>query len=74
MPRHILVDEVTGTLIHRDTTVKDFRGHEAIVRGFQEPRHRSSTGRVTLSYPGEPPAEYFPSVIGARIVQADYED
>lgn len=64
----------TGAEIKLGSTVKDFRGRECVVVSFKPPpAQHNSTGRVTLAYPqadgSTMTADYYPSVINARIVE-----
>lgn len=74
----ILVDEKTGAPIAIGDVVKTFRGEKVRVTGFKAPTHSGSTGRVYVQplelkegFIGLPGfnREYFPSVIGAKIVE-----
>lgn len=47
---------------------RTFRGELVIVKGWRNPHHAGSTGRVLIETLTGDHAEYFPSVIDAKIV------
>lgn len=63
-----LINEKTGEEILMNTEVADFRGDPLTVVGFAAPHKPSSTGRVYVTKNGMS-REFFPSVIGAKIVE-----
>ena len=64
-----LVDTKTGREIRIGDVVKTFRGEDAKVLGWSEPRHSASTGRVDVFLiDAGYRQEFFPGVINARIV------
>ena len=70
-----LINEETGKEIQIGELVTCFRGNEYILVSFTEPHKPSSTGRVYVA-----PAhgegmrrEYFPSVVGAKIIEHQFE-
>jgi len=67
MKSMILVDKKTGKPLVEGQTVTTFRGVECVLKGWREPQHGGSTGRVWI----KGGREYFPSVIGAVFVPAD---
>lgn len=68
MAQYILVDDATDQEIEVGTIVKTFRGEECKLLGFTAPRHDGSTGRVLVEI-GRNRMEYYPSVIGCKIVE-----
>lgn len=67
-----LIDEKTGAEIVLPSVATTYRGQVVTVVGFTIPRHAGSSGRVQVRHEMETwTAEYYPSVIGAVIV--DYE-
>ena len=68
--QHKLVDEKTGKTIEIDTEVRDFRGNTWILTDWTAPRSEPSSGHVYLR-DGGTTAEYYPSVIGAKIIPVD---
>lgn len=59
----------SGRVLKKGDKVKDFRGDEHTVHGFQPPRHSGSTGGVYTTQKGQKHSgEYYPSVIDAEIV------
>lgn len=65
-----LINKETGHEIKKGDTVFTFRGEQAIVTGFQEPRHPASTGRVYVTI-NEINCGFYPSVIHAEIVEQE---
>jgi hypothetical protein len=64
-----LVNEETGVELVIGQEVLDFRGDKMTLLGFTPPKHAGSTGRVTVQEEGkEGRREYYPSVIGAKII------
>lgn len=64
-----LIHADTGEQIHIGQEVTTFRGEKAILVDFRAPLHAASTGRVFIQRVGfNRVEEYFPAVIGARIV------
>lgn len=58
-----LVHMNTGAEVEVGELVTDFRGDEAIVTGFEAPRHAASTGRVYVRpVDADWTQGYFPSV------------
>lgn len=65
-----LINSKTGEEIKIGSEVTTNRdGEKCTLKRFDPPRHAGSTGRVYVVFPGDPGwKEYFPSVIGAKIV------
>lgn len=64
-----LINETTGVELVVGQEVVDFRGDKSILLGFRVPQSSNSTGRVIVQEEGgEFPREFYPSVIGAKIV------
>lgn len=69
-----LINEETGVEIKRGDLIKSFRGEDYILTGFKEPHKPSSTGRVYVTpVSGGLAREFFPSVIGAKIIEHEFE-
>lgn len=64
--RLVLINEKTGKRINIGDTVKTFRGETRTLESFYM-KAPPSTGRVILSGGGE----YYPGVIGAKIISED---
>ena len=65
-----LVSIETGNEIKMGSPAKTFRGEDVIVMGFSAPRHPGSTGKVYCQEVGASyQSQWFPSVIGAKIVE-----
>ena len=63
-----LIDEATGMFLQIGDTVTNFRGDAYTLTGWYAPHKPSSTGRVHVVDADGHTAEFFPSVIGAKIV------
>jgi len=63
-----LVDEKTGKVVKLPYKTKDFRGDAIVVKGFSEPRHSASSGRIQTDQ-----GEFFPGVAGLKIVGHQFE-
>jgi hypothetical protein len=70
-----LINEETGAEIQVGDKVTSSGGDEYILQSFKEPHKPSSTGRVYVKpASGEGMSrEFFPSVIGAKIVEHQFE-
>jgi hypothetical protein len=70
-----LINEETGLEIQVGDKVTSSGGDEYILQSFKEPHKPSSTGRVYVKPAnGEGMSrEFFPSVIGAKIVEHQFE-
>lgn len=74
-PLYKLVEANTVEVIEVGMRRKTSRGEIVTVSGLQPPRYAGSNGRVyVVSYTADGPAngwtaEYYPSVIGAKIVE-----
>jgi hypothetical protein len=70
-----LINEETGLEIQVGDKVTSSGGDEYILQSFKEPHKPSSTGRVYVKpASGEGMSrEFFPSVIGAKIVEHQFE-
>lgn len=65
----ILIDTETNKEILIGDRVTNFRGEQFYLRNFRAPHKPGSTGRVGLNNPdGSFAGEFFPSVIGAKII------
>lgn len=65
-----LINEKTGKELKSGDQVETFRGKTAILKSFTAPHKLGSTGRVIIREEGqEYCGEYFPSVIGAKIIK-----
>jgi hypothetical protein len=74
-----LINEKTGSEIQVGDKLLCFRGEEYILQGFKEPHKPSSTGRVYVKavLPDGREGmsrEFFPSVVGAKIIGHQFED
>lgn len=71
-----LVNEETGAEIQIGDKVVCFRGEEYILQSFREPHKPSSTGRVYVKPAnGEGMSrEFFPSVVGAKIIEHQFDN
>jgi hypothetical protein len=68
-----LIDELTGKELVIGQVVETSRGEKTILTGFKEPHKPSSTGRVYVKAEGAQYGnEYFPSVIGAKIIEHQF--
>lgn len=67
-----LIDEQTGRPINVGDVRYTFRGERCVVAGWRAPTHAGSSGRVycTLFDGTAAEQEWFPGVIGARVVSA----
>src|ERR1700751_1606864 len=65
-----LIDIKTNNEIKAGDTVTTFRGEKGKLISIEAPRHSGSTGRVYVQL-GSRYAEFFPTVINAKIVEAD---
>lgn len=63
----VLVDEKTGEVINVGDERQTANGEKCIVLGWRK-KQAPSTGRVAVSFIGKHQTEYYPSVIGAKIV------
>jgi hypothetical protein len=61
-----LIDEMSGARINLGDAAKTFRGEPAVVRGWEAPRSRTSTGRFCVEFEDGQMASYYPSVINAK--------
>lgn len=70
-----LINEQTGIEIKVGDKVVSFRGEEYILQSFREPHKPSSTGRVCVKPAnGEGMSrEFFPSVVGAKIIEHQFD-
>lgn len=68
-----LVNEETNEEIKAGQTVKTFRGEEVIILRFSDPHKPSSSGRVTVMDKGGLIRDFFPSVVGAKIVGHEFD-
>lgn len=66
---HILLDDETDQVIEVGSIVTTFRGEKCILVSWMPPRHEGSTGRVYVESSNGSRHEYFPSVIGCKIVE-----
>lgn len=64
-----LINEKTGLEIKIGEMVETFRGERVELISFQAGRHAGSTGRVVVALSPSCEAEYYPGVIGAKIVK-----
>lgn len=63
-----LIDERTGNEIKSGEKVTTFRGETYELTDFSPPKHSASTGRVYLADDEGNTMEFYPGVIGAKIV------
>lgn len=67
-----LIYKDSGKIVKEGDTVKDFRGLECTVTGWQEPSHPGSTGRVNVKQQRGTTVhhnQYFPGVFGLEWVE-----
>jgi len=62
-----LIRNADKTEVKSGDLIKDFRGEEAVLTGFQEPQSYGSSGRVYVKVKGEQRA-FFPGVYDLTIV------
>ena len=75
MSKYKLVDEVTGSEIFVPSERKTFRGEVVTVVGYSPPKTSNSTGRVYARSEGDQwQSEWYPGVIGAKIVETEDSD
>lgn len=69
----ILIDAKSGKQIELGSKVTARGAHSepAIITSFEPPRHKGSTGRVYLRFENGATGQYFPSVIGAKVICSD---
>jgi len=71
---YVLVDENTNEVIPIGSERKTFRGQVVIVEHFAPPDRDGSTGRVYVKFKtGEDIRDFYPSVIGAKIIEKPEE-
>jgi hypothetical protein len=62
-----LYNTKTNEPVKKDDQITDFRGERATVKGWTEPRHSGSTGRIDVRYEGTTGSqEFYPSVFNCE--------
>lgn len=69
MATYILLDDETDQEILLGSTVKTFRGLPCKVLSYIAPRNENSSGKVMVEFKDGTVMWYYPSVIGAKIVE-----